>query len=149
MSTSPFDIFDGGPSAASPPADESEPPRAVATEAHAKLRQNLDLALQRHKEMLSQRITEETDIRNKRLVAEVATATVKAALATDRTALKARSDNIIARVLLRAIFTRLTMGLPVREEDLARLKAASRKEIEASLWPKQLEEYDRMKNAGW
>jgi hypothetical protein len=149
VSKSPFDVFDAKPTAALSPANEPEPSRAVATEAHAKLKRNLDLALERHEEILSQPIAGEIDVRKKRLVAEVATATIKASVTTDRTALKARSDNIIARVLLRAIFTRLVAGLPTREEDLARLKGASRKEIEASLFPRQLEEYDRMKNAGW
>jgi hypothetical protein len=149
MSRSPFDIFDAGEPAAQPTYNEPEPPRVAATEAHTKLKRNLDLALERHEEILSRPIAEESDVRSKRLVAEVATATVKAALTTDRAALKARSDNITDRTLLRLLFIRYQMGLPVRPDHLERLWTAPRAEIEAALWPKQLVEYDRMKNAGW
>jgi hypothetical protein len=149
VTKSPFDIFDAGAPAVPITSNEPEPPRVAATEAHAKLKRNLDLALERHKEILSPAIAQETDVRNKRLVAEVATATVKAVLTTDRTALKARSDNITDRTLLRLLFIRYQRGLPVRPEHLERLWTAPRAEIEAALWPKHLVEYDRMKNAGW
>ena len=144
MSKSPFDIFDAGPPAAPVPADEPEPPRAVAAEAHAKLKRNLDLALERHEEILSRPIAEETDARNKRLVAEVATATVKAALTTDRSALKARADNTIERVLLRAIVVRRYHGRDVSPEQVKKLKATPRAELEAALGQRWLKEYDRM-----
>lgn len=144
MSNSPFDIFDTGPPASPRPADEPEPPCAVAAEAHAKLKQNLDLALERHGEILSQPIAEETDVRSKRLVAEVATATVKAALTTDRTALKARADNTIERLLLRAIVVRRYHGRDVPPERVKQLKSTPRAELEAALGPRWLAEYDRM-----
>ena len=144
MSKSPFDIFDAKPPAAPLAADEPEPPRTVAAEAHAKLTRNLDLALERHGEILSQPIAEETDVRNKRLVAEVATATVKAALTTDRTALKARSDKTIERVLLRAIVVRRYHGREVAPEYVKQLKATPRAELEAALGQRWLVEYDRM-----
>lgn len=143
MSKSPFDIFDAEPPAAPLPAGEPEPPHAVAAEAHAKLKRNLDLALERHEEILSQPIAEETDVRNKRLVAEVATATVKAALTTDRTALKARSDRTIERVLLRLLFYRKLHGYPNSPQDMEMLRTAPRAELEAALG-KKIAEYDRM-----
>ena len=83
----------------------------MAAEAHAKLKRNLDLALQRHEERLSQPLAEETDLRNKRLVAEVANTTVEAALATDRNALKARQQNTIEIVMLRVLFARIRRGM--------------------------------------
>jgi hypothetical protein len=64
MSKSPFDIFDAGPPAAPPPPADGPEPRAVAAEAHAKLTRNLDLALERHGEILSQPVADETDVRN-------------------------------------------------------------------------------------
>jgi hypothetical protein len=144
MSKSPFDIFDAGPPAAPLPADQPEPPRAVAGEAHAKLKRNLDLALERHEEILSQPIREETDVRNKRLVAEVATATVKAALTTDRTALKARQDKTLEILFLRVLFVAKSMGKELSARDLEKLKTAPRAELEAALSPRFLAEYDRM-----
>jgi threonine aldolase len=138
MSKSPFDIFDSELPAAPPPAAEPESSRVVAAEALAKLKRNLDLALERHEEILSQPIAEEVDVRKKRLVAEVATATVKAALTTDKTALKARSDNVIERVLLRAVYVRLKYGLSVRREDVERLRTTPRKELEAAFNVREL-----------
>ena len=111
-------------------------------EAHAKLKRNLDLALERHEEILSQPIARETDVRDKRLVAEVATATVKAALTTDKTALKARQDNTMARVLLRLLFYRYLRGLPLSPEYVQQLKTAPRKDLEAALAPRELAKYD-------
>jgi len=144
MSKSPFDIFDEEPPAAPLPADEPEPPRAVAAEAHAKLKRNLDLALERHEEILSQPIAEETDVRNKRLVAEVATATVKAALTTDRTALKARQDNTLEIVMLRVLFHRKRMGLELEPKYVERLKNAPRAQLETALGPRQMAQYDQL-----
>jgi len=109
----------------------------------AKLKRNLDLALERHEEILSQPIAEETDVRNKRLVAEVATATVKAAISTDKNALKARQDNILERVLLHCLFHARKFGRTLSEADRERIKNAPRKELEAASSPRQLAEYDR------
>jgi hypothetical protein len=145
MSKSPFDIFDEEPPAAHLPADEPEPPRALVAEAHAKLKRNLDLALERYEEILSQPIAEETDVRNKRLVAEVATATVKAALATDRTALKARQENTIELVMLRVLLARKSRGLWIKPEDEEKPRIAPRAKLETALGARGLAEYDELK----
>ena len=145
MSKSPFDIFDEEPPAAPLPADEPELTRAVAAEAHAKLKRNLDLALERHEEILSQPLAEETDVRNKRLVAEVATATVKAALATDRTALKARQENTIEIVMLRVLFQRYLRAMEIKPEDKEKLRTAPRAKLEIALGARGLAEYDELK----
>ncbi len=101
-----------------------------------------DLALERHEEILSQPITEETDLRNKRLVAEVATATVKAAISTDKTALKACRDNILERVFLRILVHQKLLGEALGPQEMDRLRRASRAEIEAALDPRTLAEFD-------
>ncbi len=74
---------------------------------------------------------------------ESANTTVKAALATDRTALKARSDNILERVLLRVIVVRKYHGRG-SPKDVERLRATPRAELEAALGQRWLKEYDRM-----
>jgi hypothetical protein len=137
-------MFDERPSAGSLPADEPEPTRAVATEAHAKLKRNLDLALERHEEILSRPIVEETDVRNKRLVAEVATATVKAALTTDRTALKARQENTMERLFLRYLFVKRRNGASLTLDQVVKLRSTARPELEAALGPKFMAEYDQL-----
>jgi len=144
MSKSPFDIFDEDPPAGPLPADEPELTRAVAAEAHAKLKRNLDLALERHEEILSQPLAEETDVRNKRLVAEVATATVKAALATDRTALKARQENTVEIVMLRVLFARIKRGMWVKPEDAEKLRTAPRAKLGIALGARGLAAYDQL-----
>jgi hypothetical protein len=124
MSADPFDVFDAvfGPSqgealpSAVPTAEE--PPRIVADGPHAKLRRNLDLALDRHAEILAKAITPESDASDKRLVAETATATVKAANSIDRTALAARQDDTLKLVLARMKEEQARLAL----EDAARVK---------------------------
>ena len=81
---------------------------------------------------------------DKRLALEAANITVKAALTTDRTALKARADNTLERVLLRAIVVRRYHGRDVPPERVKQLKATPRAELEAALGPRWLAEYDRM-----
>jgi len=130
------------------PAPQPAPP-TTEEEAHTKLKRNLDLALERHGEILSQPITEETNARDKRLAADVGASTIKAALTTDKTALKARQDNILELVMLRVIFHRKRMGLEIEPKHVELLKNAPRAKIEAALGqgpggPRQLAEYDDM-----
>jgi hypothetical protein len=119
-------------------------PTSVSEEAHAKLRRNLDVALDRHHDFM---IADQVTAGDKRLALEAANTTVKAALTTDRTALKAKSEKTIARVLLRLLFVRKSRGLELSPEDAKMLKSAPRAEIEAALFPRQLAEYDRMEAA--
>lgn len=81
---------------------------------------------------------------DKRLALEAANMTVKAALATDKTALKARQDNTIARVLLRMLFYKKLRGRELGLEDLRQLKTAPRAELEAALGPRALQDYDQL-----
>lgn len=135
MST--FDQFDR--ELASPP-----PPTLVSdTEAHAKLKRNLSIALDRHKEIMDFELPD-IPAGDKRLALEAANMTVKAALATDKTALKARQDNTIARVLLRLLFYRKLRGREMGPDDLKRLQTAPRVELEAALGPRALAEYDQL-----
>jgi hypothetical protein len=129
MSKNPFGIFDAvfgsTPATDSPvspsPADASEPPRIVAGEAHGEQARNLNLAQDRHGEILAQPITPEMDPKEKRIIAEVATATIKAGISIDKTALKAHEDDsAIKRILgrLRESEERL------RREEVGRLEEA-------------------------
>ena len=111
------------------------------TEAHAKLKRNLAKALDRHNELLDLPLETAGD---KRIVHDAATATIKAALATDKTALKARQDNTMARVLLRLLFYRRYRGLPLSDEHLAQLRNAPRKDLEAAMSARELAMYDRL-----
>ena len=114
------------------------------TEAHSKLKRNLSKALDRQDELLD---GPTTTVGERMVIASVAATTVKAALSTDRTALKARADNVIEQVLLRAIVVRAYRGYEVRPEDVRRLKATPRGELEAALGPKWLATYDKMEAA--
>jgi hypothetical protein len=125
------------------PAPDSEFAPSTGEAANAKLKRNLNLALERHKDIMSLDIGPESPVGEKRLVLEAATATVKAALTTDRTALKARSNNTLERVFLRLLFIKLQMGRAVKPEDVTKLKTAPRKELEEALGP-LLADYDRM-----
>ena len=135
------EVFDEVLYPAPKPAPES--PLVSDSEAHAKLKRNLDMALDVHKQAMSATLP---DIPggDKRLMVESANTTVKAALATDRTALKARSDNILERVLLRVIVVRKYHGREVAPKDVERLRATPRAELEAALGQRWLKEYDRM-----
>jgi hypothetical protein len=101
MNNKPFDLF---AEILNEPTEEtpSVEGRAIAAGvANAKLRRNLDLALTRQGEILSQTITEAMGPKDKRLVADVATATVKAANSVDRTVLAARQEETLRLVLQR------------------------------------------------
>ena len=113
------------------PTPKPEPdPALVSEEAHAKLKRNLDLALDRHHDFMT---AEQVTAGDKRLALESANITVKAALTTDRTALKAQSDNVIERVFLRMLFYKKVYGRDMTAEDLNRLKTTPRAELEAAL----------------
>jgi hypothetical protein len=127
---------------ASQPASEPEPSSTTGEKTHAKLKRNLDLALDVHKDALSFRLEGENS--DKRFALEAANMTVKAALTTDRTALKARSEKTIERVLLRLLFIKFQGGDKLTAEDERMLRTAPRAEMEAALLPRQLAEYDRM-----
>jgi hypothetical protein len=126
-----------------------EPPtsRAILTsegEAHEQLKLNLSQALKLHKQIMNFELPPETTAGDKRLAADAANATIKAALTTDRTALKARQDNTLERLFLRVLFIAKSMGKELSSRDLDRLKNAPRAELEAALSPRFLAEYDRM-----
>lgn len=129
-----FDLFD---------RKLTTPEPIVEGEAHVKLKRNLDLALDRHKEIMADEL-QGVPHQTQRLIADVATATVKAALATDKTALKARQDNALERVFLRVLFHRKRRGDILDHEETERLRTATRIDLEASLDARQLAEYDRM-----
>ena len=120
------------------------PPPTLASdgEAHAKLKRNLNKALERHSEILDIPIVADMPIGDKRLVHDAATATLKAALTTDKTVLKARQDNTMERVLLRLLFYRYLRGLALSPEYVHQLRTATRKELEAALAPRELAKYD-------
>lgn len=89
------DIFDELFGDASP-ATVSDPPPAPALvegEASAKLGRNLDLALERQGEILSQPLTPATDAREKRIVADVAHQVVRAAVSVDANRLQERNKD--------------------------------------------------------
>ena len=135
---SDYDQFDSlAPASKATLAFEGEP--------HAKLKRNLNLALDKHEELMSM-VPE--SVGDRRIILDAATATVKAALTTDRTALKARSEKTIERVLLRLVFLRKIGGYAVGAEDEKMLKTAPRAELEAALGPR-IADFDRMnENAG-
>ena len=140
---SDYDQFDSlAPASKATLAFEGEP--------HTKLKRNLSKALDRQDELLDLDIGEDAPIGHKRIVADVAGGVVKAALTTDRTALKARSEKVIERVLLRLLFIRKMRGYDLNAEDVKQLRTAPRAELEAALGPK-IADYDRMtwnENAG-
>ncbi len=118
------------------------PALTVEGEAHAKLKRNLSMALEVHKQAMAQELQGEGG--DKRLALEAANTTVKAALTTDRTALKARADNTIERVLLRAIVVRAYHGRDVTPDRVKQLKSTPRAELEAALGQRWLAVYDNM-----
>lgn len=109
-------------------------------EPHAKLKRNLVKALDRQDELLD---SDTSTIGGRMVVAGVAATVVRAALTTDKTALKARSDNTLERVLLRLVFYRKLLGRETSPDELKRLREAPRAEIEAALGPR-IADYDRM-----
>jgi hypothetical protein len=126
------------------PAPQPEPdPALVSEEAHAKLKRNLSIALDVHKAAMEATLPN-IEIGNKRLMVEAANMTVKAALTTDKTSLKARSEKTIERVLLRLLVIRILHGCENRPEDEKKLRSTPRPELEAALGPKLLATYDKM-----
>jgi hypothetical protein len=113
-------------------------------EAHEQLKLNLKQALNLQKQIMGFDLSPDLTASDKRLAADAANATVKAALTTDRTALKARQDNTLERVFLRVLFHARVMGRELSPKDLERLKSAPRAELEAALSPRSLAAYDRM-----
>lgn len=111
------------------------------SEAHTLLKRNLTLALGVHRDAMTGQLEGEGG--DKRLALEAANTTVKAALVTDRTALKARADNVIERVLLRAIVVRRYHGRDNSPERVKQLKSTPRAELEAALGPRWLAVYDK------
>ena len=91
----PFDEVFGA--AISPVAKTPEPQPAtvqiVGGDASAKLARNLDMALERQSEILAQPITDETDPREKRLVADVSHQIVRTAVAVDENRLRERNKD--------------------------------------------------------
>ena len=130
-----FDLLDER--VASPP-----PPILTSSEAHAKLKRNLDMALDVHQQAMSATLPD-VPVGEKRLMVESAHATVKAALATDKTALRARSDNTLERILIRCLFYARRFGRTLSEADRERIRCAPRKDLEAALSPRELAEYDQ------
>lgn len=137
--SSGFDQFESlGPPSKATLAFEGEP--------HEQLKRNLKKALLRQDELLD--VSTET-VGGQMVVAGVAATVVKAALTTDRTALKARSDNnSFKRVLLKLLFLKVQRGDALPPDRLKLLTSASREEIEAALGP-LIRDYDLMnENAG-
>ena len=124
------------------------PPLTTSTEAHVKLQRNLPLALDRQHQIMSGSLPEGLQP-DRRLIAEVASATVRAALTTDRTALKARQENIKERLFIRMLFHRKRLGREMSPAEDAELKSIPREEIEKALGdgpgvPRLMAEYDAM-----
>jgi hypothetical protein len=96
IGTSP-DIFDEvfGDSLrpARQPPSEPTPTIVAAEEASGKLCQNLDLALDRQREILSSPVTPEMPPRDKRLIADVAHQVARTAVSVDEQRLKRKPDD--------------------------------------------------------
>jgi hypothetical protein len=84
------------------PEHESAPP-IVAVEANEKLSQNLDLALDRQREIVSQPITSEMPPREKRLVADVAHQVVRTAVSLDEQRLRRKDQDLLPAILKRLL----------------------------------------------
>ena len=127
------------------PTPKPEPdPALVSEEAHVKLRRNLDLALDRHNDFMT---ADQVTAGDKRLALEAANTTIKAALTADRTALKAKSEKTIERVLLRLLVIRIFARAREQAGGWKKLRSTPRAELEAALGPRWLSEYDRMEAA--
>jgi hypothetical protein len=124
------------------PAPQPEPPPLVATEAHEKLRRNLGLALDRHHDLIAKPLTPETTAHDKRLALEASTSTIKAALATDRTALRTRQEDTLGIALIRIWLSGVLLGKTLEPGDLEKLRTMPRAKLQAALNPRQLAEYD-------
>lgn len=112
-------------------------------EPHVKLKRNLSLALDVHQQAMKGELPPELPAGEKRLAVESASATVKAALATDRTALKARSEKLMEQVFLRLLFYKKLFGKEMTDADVKALRTAPRADLEAALGP-QMAKYDNL-----
>jgi len=127
---------------------EGPPPLTTATEAHEKLKRNLDQALDWHSAAMAGELPD-LPAGDKRLGQESANMTVKAALTTDRTALKARSEGIAERLALRTLFHRKRLGRELSPAEEAELRSTPRKKMEAAMGdgpgaPRLMAEFDKM-----
>lgn len=120
----------------------SPPVLATEGDAHNKLQRNVQLALEVHHKLMS---AEPENAGDKRLALEAANMSVKAALATDRTALKARQENTMELFMLRVLFSRKRLGYDIRTEDEIKLRTAPRVKLESALGARGLAEYDTLK----
>jgi hypothetical protein len=125
MMTGTHDVFDDifGPEL-NPVAPEPPPVAAqlVGGDAHAKLGRNLDLALQRQTEILSKPITDETEPREKRLVADTAHMVVKTAAGIDASRLQARGDDdSLARIFQKIAEAKQRLGERLTAQGRERL----------------------------
>ena len=137
MTSKSFDLFDREIPTSPPPT------LAAEGEAHSKLKRNLSKALDVHDKILDADLPPDLPHGDKRLMLEAANATVKAALATDRAVLKARTDNVLELVFLRVLFHRKINGDTLTDQELTRLTTAPRKDIEAALVsPRLIAQYD-------
>ena len=132
-----LDLFDEIPI---PP----KPTLASEGDAHNKLQRNVDLALDVHQQAMRANLPDVPQ-GDKRLMVESAHATIKAALATDRTALKARQENTIELVMLRVLLARKARGLWIKPEDEEKFRTAPRAKLESALGARGLAEYDELK----
>jgi len=114
-------------------------PLASTEESHAKLQRNLSLALDLHREILSSGFSEEMPAGRQRIGLEAASQTVKAALTVDRTALKARQDDVFERCFIRML---AMSRAPLSSELATILKRTPREKLEASLSSEDLAAYD-------
>lgn len=124
------------------PAPQAEPPPLVAQESHAKLARNLSKALDRHNELMDLDIGPDAPANNKRVVLDAASTTIKAATTVDRTALKARSENVHEITMLRIWFAGVKLGRDLKPEDYEKLRTAPRAKVEAAIGARQMAKYD-------
>jgi hypothetical protein len=138
------EVFGDTLRSAQKPVPSPAPTLATEGDAHNKLQRNVDLALDVHKKAMDANLPDVPQ-GDKRLMVESAHATIKAALATDRTALRAHQDNIMELVMLRVLFARKLHGYAIKSDDEEKLRSAPRLKLEAALSARQLAEYDALK----
>ncbi len=127
----PFDIFDRLAGDA-PRERPGEPAPGIGEVLSVRLQHNLSLAVHRQGELLSRPVYAEDDIKERRLVAEVANNVARLAASVNATALQARKDNFLARVLIVLAQEKQKLGYELGEEELKRLGEAHDRHIERS-----------------
>jgi hypothetical protein len=129
------------------PFDRPQPelPRFVESEAHELLKENLTLALGVHRQAMTGKLPANLPIGEKRLAVESAHTTVKAALQTDRAALRARQENTMEIAMIRIWFAGVTLGEKLEPVDLEKLRATPRAKLEAALGQRQMQEFDEIR----